>query len=466
MTVTITSHPDARRGRLSGWPLAATALAGQAMASLDTSIVNVGGPRIQQDLHMSGAGLQVAVYAYVLVYAAGLIIGARLGARHGFGRVFALGTVVFTSASLACGLALDPLMLVTARTVQGLGAALLVPQVLSLLQTAFEGERRRRALAFYGLVLAVGVAVGQVLGGLLVSADLFGTGWRPIFLVNVPVGATVLALGAGRLPSGERGTRHGGLDLVGAAMLAVAMVGVVVPVTFGGDAGWPLWSWPMLAGGLAVLTCFGIHENRLARAGGQPLLDPSLLTRPGVGAGLAGVLALMGCFGGLLFATALYLQATRHDSPLRAGLTFAVYSLGFAIASLTWTRLPDTWRRRFPTLGFVTVAAATGLLAWTTVGSGWPPVSTLLLLFAGAGHGSGFGALVQRTAAAVPTQQAPTFSGVLSTANQLSIVIGIAVAGTLYQSGPRPWGLPSITVTLLVLAAVQAVSGALIALRA
>ena len=143
MTVTVVSPPVTGRRRLAGWPLAATVLAGQAMASLDTAIVNVGGPRIQQDLHLSSAGLQIAVYAYLLVYAAGLVTGARLGHRYGFGRVFVCGTAVFTAASLACGLAVTPAMLVTARTLQGLGAAMLVPQVLSLLQTAFAGEWRR-----------------------------------------------------------------------------------------------------------------------------------------------------------------------------------------------------------------------------------------------------------------------------------------------------------------------------------
>lgn len=460
MTVTVASPPDLGRGRLAGWPLAATVLAGQAMASLDTAIVNVGGPRIQRDLHLSRAGLQLAVYAYVLVYAAGLITGARLGHRYGFGRVFTWGTAVFTAASLACGLALTPAMLVTARMLQGLGAALLVPQVLSLLQTAFADERRRRALSLYGLVLAVGVAAGQVLGGILISADLFGTGSRPIFLVNVPIGTAVLALAAGRLPAEIR-RAAGGLDLVGAALLAAALAGLLVPVTFGGDAGWPSWCWPVLAAGAAVLAGFGIHLRRLARNDGHPLIDLALLTRPGIGVGLAGVFVLMCCYGGLLFTIALYLQDTLHDSPLRSGLTFAAYAAGFAAASLTWTRLPATWRDRFPACGFASVTAGTGLLAWATSHTGWPPAATLLLAVAGAGHGSGFGALVQRTAAAVPTAHAAAFSGVLSTTNQLAIAVGIAVTATLYQTAHPTW-LPAISLTLLALATIQAITGAVV----
>jgi MFS family permease len=458
MTVTVAPPPGIGRGRLAGWPLAATVLAGQAMASLDTAIVNVGGPRIQRDLHLTSAGLQLAVYAYVLVYAAGLITGARLGHRYGFGRVFTWGTAIFTAASLACGLALTPAMLVTARTLQGLGAALLVPQVLSLLQTAFADERRRHALSLYGLVLAVGVAAGQVLGGILVSADLFGTGWRPIFLVNVPIGTAVLALAAGRLP-GEIRKVAGGLDLVGAALLAAAMAGLLVPVTFGGDAGWPSWCWPVLAAGAAVLAGFCIHLRRLARNDGHPLIDPALLARPGIGVGLAGVFVLMGCFGGLLFTIALYLQDTLHYSPLRSGLTFAAYAAGFAAASLTWTRLPARWYDRFPACGFAAVTAGIGLLAWATSHTGWPPAATLLLVVAGAGHGSGFGALVQRTAATLPTSHAATFSGVLSTTNQLAIAVGIAATATFYQTMHPSW-LPAISLTLLALATIQAITGA------
>lgn len=183
---------------LAPWPLATAVLVGQAMASLDAAIVNVAGPAIQHDLHLSGAELQLAIYSYLLVYAVALVTGARLGGRYGFGRLFGYGTAVFTVSSLACGLAVNPVMLVAARTAQGLGAALLVPQVLSLLQVTFDGERRRRAMSLYGLVLAVGVAAGQVLGGILVSANVLGTGWRPVFLVNVPAGLTVLAFTAGR----------------------------------------------------------------------------------------------------------------------------------------------------------------------------------------------------------------------------------------------------------------------------
>src|SRR5260370_20046146 len=195
--------------------------------------------------------------------------------------------VIFTASSVACGLAVSPVMLVAARTAQGAGAALLVPQVLSLLQVTFQGERRRRAMSAYGLVLAVGVAAGQVLGGILVTADLLGTGWRPIFLVNLPPGRAVVAFASRRLPRG-RPTAGARLDTASAGWLATGVLALLIPLTFGADAAWPAWSCPTLAAGAVALAVFAWHEARLAGNRREPLIDPGLLAPTGVRSGLAG----------------------------------------------------------------------------------------------------------------------------------------------------------------------------------
>jgi len=446
------------RRLLAPWALAAAVLAGQAMASLDSAIVNVAGPAIQADLRLSGPVLQLAVYSYLLAYAVTLITGARLGGRHGFGRLFTWGIAIFTLSSLACGLAVTPAMLVAARTVQGVGAAVMVPQVLSLLQVTFHGERRRRILSLYGLVLAAGVAAGQVLGGILVSADLFGTGWRPIFLVNVPAGLAVLACAAGRLPRGP-GAAADRLDLAGAGWLAAAILALVVPLTFGADTGWPAWSWPVLALGAAALACFTRYEARLARQGREPLIDPALLAGPGVRSGLVGIFSLHASYGGLLFTIALYLQHALRESPLRSGLTFAGYAAGFAAASVTWTRLPAAWQSRLPAAAFGAFAAAAGLLAWLTSSGTWPWQATAVLVIAGAAHGAGFDTLVHRTTADVPARDAASLSGILATINQLPMVTGIALAGTLYLSAGRITALPPMSLVLLALGSALAVTG-------
>ncbi|NEB80495.1 MFS transporter, partial [Streptomyces sp. SID14478] len=195
--------PAAGRGRLL-----AVVLAAQFMAVLDVFIVNVAAPTIRTDLDASGAALQLVVAGYTITYAVLLITGARLGDLFGHRRAVLGGLAVFTAASLACGLAQSGGQLIAFRMLQGVGSALMIPQVLSLIQRHFAGEARTRALGAYAAVLAVGAAAGQVLGGVLVSADLFGTGWRAVFLVNVPVGLALLALGRRELP--RDGARRAG----------------------------------------------------------------------------------------------------------------------------------------------------------------------------------------------------------------------------------------------------------------
>jgi MFS family permease len=388
-------------GPLGAAALTAVVLGGQSMASLDASIVNVAAPAIRHGLHMSSATLQLAVYSYLLVYGASLVLAARYGARAGFGRTFIGGVALFTASSLACGLAPNAPVLVTARAVQGLGAALMVGQVLSILQVAFDGAARTRAMAFYGAVLALGVAVGQVLGGVLLEADILGAGWRPIFLVNVPVGVVVTVRGLGRLPAGPR-TREGALDVRGAAALAGGMLALLVP--------------------------------RLRARGGTPLIDPALLGRSGAGPQLAGVFVLMACYGGLLFTAALDLQTRLHYSALRSGLTFAAYAAGFATASIIWGRLPARWHGSVPATALALLGACCVALAWATR-TGWPAYATALLALAGASHGAGFGALVRRAGERITSAQTTAWSGLLATTGQLAIATGIALAGTIFQAG-------------------------------
>jgi hypothetical protein len=313
---------------------------------------------------------------------------------------------------------------------------------------------------------------------------MFGTGWRPIFLVNVPAGLAVLACAAGRLPAGPRlgearlgearlgearlgNARLGNaertyarLDLAGAAWLAAAIVALTVPLTFGADAGWPAWSWPALAAGAAGLVVFARHEKKLARAGREPLVDPALLARPGVRSTLTGIFTLHASYGGLLFTSALYLQHALHESALRSGVTFAGYAAGFAVASVTWTRLPAAWQSRLPQAAFAVFAAATGTLAWLLGTATWPWQATAVLVVAGAAHGTGFDTLVHRTAAGLPAGLAASFSGVLATINQLAIVTGIAVAGTLYLSAAGSTTLSPMSVVMFALAAALTVTGA------
>src|SRR5262245_53931414 len=222
-------------------------LAGQAMASMDASILAVAAPSLRTGLHPSDAQLQLIVAMYTIAFGALVVTGARLGDVLGRRSAFLLGLSAFTLASLAGGLAPTPGALIVARALQGAAAALMTPQVLSIIQLRFEGERRARALGAYSMILAAGVAAGQVLGGLVVGAHLLAAAWRPALLLNAPVGAVLLVAARRGLPAMPAGTPQR-LDLAGAALLTAALLGLVLPLTFGRDPGASAWVWPCLAG--------------------------------------------------------------------------------------------------------------------------------------------------------------------------------------------------------------------------
>jgi len=422
-----------RTGRVTPPGVAlAIVLVGQAMAVLDTNIVNVAVPAMHATLGASGAGLQLVVAGYTIAYAVLLVTGARLGDILGHRRVFLAGVALFTLASLGCGLAPTTGALIALRFLQGVGAATMIPQILSLIQRSYTAPGpRARAMSLYATVISGGAVLGQILGGLLVSADLFGSSWRPVFLVNVPVGLLVLAFGR-RLPAGRfDGIRT--LDLPGLAVLTPAVLALVLPLVLGQPLGWPVWGWILLAASVALFALLGSVEHRVAARGGQPILPRSLLTLPGMIPGLGGLFATMAAFGGWLFGLALELQDGLGESPLRAGLTFVPCGVAFAIVSMNWRRLPARYHARLPMIGFVVEGAGlvwSGLLLHSGgTGGVWLYAA---LAVSGAGMAGAFGALMGRVLSRVPVASAADASGVVVTVNQLGIVVGIAAFGSLY----------------------------------
>jgi len=237
------------------------------MAQADATIANVAAPSIHADLHTTGAELELVIGAYLIAFAVLLITGARLGQIHGYRRVFLLGVGAFTSASLLCGLAPGPIALIAARGLQGAGAALMFPQALTGIQLTFEGAGRVRAIGLYAIALSIGAVAGQVLGGVLVSADVLGSQWRSIFFVNVPVGLAVIAAGARHLPresAVERGARR--VDVAGVATLSAAVLLVVVPLVLGRAEGWPAWTWLSLAASVPAFAGFVAAQRRVRAA--------------------------------------------------------------------------------------------------------------------------------------------------------------------------------------------------------
>jgi MFS family permease len=285
------------------WLMLIVLLAGQFMALLDVTIVNVAMPTIGRSLHASGAELQLVVAGYTVSYAMLLITGARLGDVVGRRRMFQFGVGIFTLASLTCGLAPDIGVLITARFVQGAGAAAMMPQIMTVIQIRFSGAARAKALSAYTAVLSSGFVAGQVIGGLLVTANLFGTEWRPVFLVNVPIGLAVLALVPRVVPAdeardGAAGRRSARLDLPGLAVAVPAVCLIVLPLMLGHQENWPAWSLACIGLGLVLVPVFLATERAVAARGGYPLLSLSVFRARGLLAGLAAVTLLMVTYGG------------------------------------------------------------------------------------------------------------------------------------------------------------------------
>jgi MFS family permease len=469
-------------GRGAGRPvrpgvLLAIVLAGQLMAVLDTSVVNVAAPSIHAGLHASGAGLQLIVAGYTISYAVLMVTGARLGDLLGHRAMFLAGLAAFTLASLGCGLAPATGPLVGLRFVQGAAAATMIPQVLSLIQRTFSGPVRARAMRAYSAVLAGGVVLGQVAGGLLISADVAGSTWRPVFLVNVPVGLAVLAAGWWLLPSAGR-ERARGLDPAGLVLLSLAVLALVVPLVLGQPEQWPAWGWASMAGSVLLAVAFVTAERRLGRRGGAPIVPGSLLRLPGVALGTAAMFVNLALFGGFSFALALQLQSALGESALRAGLTFAPAAAAFGLVSLNWQRLPGRLVRWLPVAGFALAGAGMAATAALLHGGGrGGTLLYLIMVVTGAGMAAAFSPLMTGVLMRVPVSSAADATGVVVTVNQLGIVAGVASFGTVYLNlaGALPAGGPGAgfrllgahagTVTMLALAAAALCGAALAALR-
>ncbi|WP_010355365.1 MFS transporter [Streptomyces acidiscabies] len=442
-------------------------LAALFMALLDVFIVNVAAPTIGSDLGASGAELQLVVAGYAITYSVLLITGARLGDRFGHGRVHLAGLALFTGASLACGLAQGVAELIVFRLVQGAGSAVMIPQVLSIVQRSFTGEARVRALGVYSAVLAVGAAAGQVVGGVLVSADLFGTGWRPVFLVNVPVGLFLLVVGPRVLPRAGGAGAARGLDWPGQVLFGAAVSLVTVPLVLGQEEGWPAWSWLSLAAGAVVFALFCGHESRLARRGGVPLIAPRVLRHPGTALAVVRIAAVMAVNGGFLFVLTLHLQAGLGYSALRAGLTFGPTAVVFGVVGLTWRRWPAGLQRALVPGGFALVAAAVAGVG-LALRDGSHGGAAVYVAYAGLGAGlaMAFSPALTRALAAVRPEDAADASGLLATVTQLGQLVGVSAFGTLFlnrlesHGGPRAYTSSEALLVCMYALAATAVAGA------
>ena len=439
-------------GRRWRWLAFAVVIAAAVMDLLDSTITQVAAPAIRHELGGSYAVIEWVTAAYALAMAAGLLTGGRLGDLFGRRRMLLTGMAGFVAASALCAAAGSAGELIAARAAQGALGAIMLPQVFGLIRDLFEAHEMGRAFGVYGPVMGLSAMLGPIASGGLIGADLLGTGWRMIFLVNVPVGLLALVLGARLLPVGAaaagsaaggsghgsrrgRAGRRGQLDLPGAALASVAMFGLVFPLAQGHALGWPAWVFAMLAASVLLLAWFAIYQIRRRRAGRTPLVEPSIFEHRSYRAGIVFSIVFVGSLGGIVMIFNVFLQNGLGFTPWHSALTTAPWAagafVGSAVGGIAMTRLG----RRVLHAGLLVEAA--GLLAVYAVlrgaGAGVGTVDLLApMVVGGIGMGMVFVPLFDIVMAGVRPQEMGSASGVLQTVNSLGMSLGIAGIGAVF----------------------------------
>ncbi|MFC4504844.1 MULTISPECIES: MFS transporter [Streptomyces] len=444
-----------------------TVLLGAALPLIDFFIVNVALPTIGRDLAASESVLELVVAGYGVAYAVLLVLGGRLGDLFGRRRLFLAGMAAFGLTSLACGLAPGAWSLVAARVAQGASAALMVPQVLATIQSSTQGSRRAKAMSLYGATAGLSMVAGQILGGVLVSADLAGTGWRSVFLVNVPVVVVGLVLAVRAVPE-TRSQHPEPVDGPGTALLAAALLTLLAPLTEGRAAGWPLWTWLSLAAFPLIAAAFYVVERRADRSGRTPLVPPSLLGLTTLRRGLTLMVPFSIGFSGFMFVVAVALQSGARLGPVQAGLALAPMALAFFVASLAGPRLVSRFGARVVTAGSVLQGIGI-LLIILAVYRDWPDVGFVELLpgaaVAGAGQALQLPVVMRIVMSEVPPARAGVGSGMMVTTQQASLALGVATLGTLFLSLAPGLGMRDALLTTLAVQVGGVVLTGLLSLR-
>jgi EmrB/QacA subfamily drug resistance transporter len=418
----------------SRWLVLGVVLVGSFMAVLDVFIVTQGLPSIRTTLGAGVSDLELVVSAYSLVYAVFLITGGRLGDILDRKRIFLFGMTVFTIASALAGYAPSAPFLVGARALQGLGAALMYPQVLSIIQVTFKGPERSLALGLFAAISGIGAITGNIIGGLLIQLNLSGLAWRPIFLVNVPIG--IFGVLAGFLvlkPS--RAERAPKLDLPGVGLISLFLVSLILPLAEGQQLGWPTWMILLLLLSLPLLGVFVVYERRRTNAGADPLVDMDLFKHRSFAVGMPLVILYYIAASGFFFTFVLFLQSGLGYSPLASGLSFAAINTGFIAASLLGPRLIPRLGTRLLSVAY---ALQAGGLVWTMLtvtssGTGLT-LSELAIPLSVFGLGAGFALspLLGIILSGVPSQDVGAASGVVSTSMQIGNTVGISLFGLIF----------------------------------
>jgi EmrB/QacA subfamily drug resistance transporter len=401
------------------------------MVILDVFIVNVAAPSIRADLGASESAIQLIVVAYILSYAIWLITGGRLGDLFGRLRMFRVGVAGFTVASIVCAAAPTPAVLIVGRVLQGLGGALMYPQMLSIIQVEYPPAERQRALAYQNVSQALASIMGQVVGGVLIALDPFGLGWRTVFMINIPVGLLVLAVASKVVPeSRSPGVR--GLDLRGVLLATLGLALFLVPAIEGRELGWPPWVFVAMAASIPVAVLFVRAQRSLAARGGAPLVEPRLFARRGFRVGIIAVVIVFCNFSFFLWFS-IFLQDGLKLSALASGLVYVPMATVSATVSFAVPRVPGRYRSYLPQLGaFVAGCGFVIVVLVVSASTSLTPELVLATLPLGAGLGLMMPTLMRLVLHTVPTDIAGSAAGTLATAQQVGNALGVALVGTIF----------------------------------
>jgi EmrB/QacA subfamily drug resistance transporter len=419
------------------WFALAVLLTGAFLPILDFNVVNLALPAIRQNLDATSGEVQFIISGYATAYAVFLITGGRLGDLFGRRRVFTVGVAAFTLASILCGFALSPAVLICGRILQGLAATLLAPQVLASIRVLFPRAEQPRALALYGATFGLANICGQLLGGVLVSARPFGFTWQAIFLINVPIGL-VAAAGSLAFLRESRAADASKLDWGGVTLLSLTLALLVYPLVEGRENGWPAWTFAMLVVSAVSLLAFIRFEARLSARGGDALVELALFRNTSFVIGLVMALAFY-MLSSFYLTFAVYLQSGLHKSAMQAGLATLPFACGFFVGSLASSRLMQWLGGRTLTVGFLLQVLGFGavMIAASKAVPGLLPVG---LTIAGLGFGMVMPSLIKVVIGDIDPRHAGLASGIFISTFQIGAALGVAIIGGVFYSalGPKP----------------------------
>ncbi|WP_328769374.1 MFS transporter [Streptomyces sp. NBC_00286] len=417
------------------WIALAIVMTAAFMDLVDVTIVNIAIPSIQREAGASYGQIQWITAGYALAFAAGLITGGRLGDIHGRKRLFLIGIGGFTLASALCGFAVNPDMLVASRILQGGMAALMVPQVLSIVHATFPAHERGKVFGLFGAVVGLGAVSGPLLGALLTEWNLFGLEWRPIFLINLPVGIAGLILGR-RYITESKAPHALKLDLVGVALVTLGLLMLLYPLIRGRELGWPMWGYVSMAGALVVFAALVAYEKRKTVRDGSPLVELSLFKVKSFAAGIA-VQTVFGIALGIFFLVwTFYMQIGLGWSELRAGLTGVPFSIAVSMAAgLSVQKLTPRFGRKVLQAGALIMALGVVIYIWESERYGLaiaPWQMALPLVVMGVGMGLIVAPLTDAILSEVPREHSGSASGLISTVQQMGNALGLGLVSVVF----------------------------------